>query len=199
MHLHCERLRAEVPASNPEWSDAALLFRFRSAEHLALHRANLHAETSAEIEKGSVDALCSWMGALTLEFGPQPRSVHTARVYLRRFFTTTSVLVVENPKVVALACLFIASKLDQVRWPVTMHGSLQKRGLRVPDLARASGDAGISADMIVDCELLVLNALQWYLRVEEDTPPAMMSPACDDDACLLAWAGEGVAAECTDD
>ena len=112
-----------------------------------------------------MNGLANWLGTLEFEFGKQPRSVALARIYLRRFFATPAANQADA-QLAALACVFIASKVDELRWPRTMHGSLQKRGLRLHDVCRFR--PGATAQAVADMELSVLQAIGFYLAVTED-------------------------------
>jgi hypothetical protein len=156
--LFCSHTQMQSP-SNPYWKDK--------------HRLLQEEASSPPSELAStLERLGNWLDTLQFEFGPQPKSVSLAKVYLARYLRAS---LASSPHMcspdddsdelaAALACLFIASKLEQVRWPIHMHGSLQKRGLRVSDLSHAAGKPDvITPEVILEHEKVVLQRIFFYL------------------------------------
>jgi len=133
--------------------------------HWSAHRQRFARCELDAAANDAVNGLVHWLGTLEFEFGRQPRSVSLARIYLRRFFATPAAREADA-RLAALACVFLASKVDELRWPRSMHGSLQKRGLRLHDVCRFRPDT--TAEAVAQMELSVLQAIGFYLAVTED-------------------------------
>ena len=102
-------------------------------------------------------------------FGNQHASFRVAVHYLRRVMALRS-LEELDPELVALASLFLASKVCEVRWPRGMHGSLQYRGFEMSKLLRAAAESWdvprqVDALDVLVYERVVLETMSFSLIV----------------------------------
>lgn len=111
--------------------------------------------------------------------GPQRKAFVTAAHYFHRYFSVRSVEEESaNPRLAAMACLFIAGKTEEVPWPKYSHGSLQMRGFTARKLCEAADDE-VTIEELTEREREVLELLGFTLIVHQSKPrPA---PGSDDE------------------
>lgn len=99
--------------------------------------------------------------------GQQRKACVTAVHYLHRVVTRVADLerdLQASPREVALVLLFIAGKVEEVRWPITRHGCLQSRGFEMSQLARLA-DGEFSVQRFAELEVKLLDVLDYELVV----------------------------------
>ena len=118
------------------YADAAAVARAKAARP-----SNRPDRVSAEEEDAAMRSCAALLLAMhpRLGLGPQHGSFRAAVHYLRRVFAARS-LAELDPVLVALASLFVAGKVLEVRWPRGAHGSLHYRGFTVDRILRAYAD-----------------------------------------------------------
>lgn len=103
-----------------------------------------------------------------LGHGQQRKAFVTASHYLHRFFSKVDVLIYPNPIFVAVACLFIAGKTEEIHWPSHVHGCLQERGFRAEQICEQV--ASLSQHELAKLEMEVLHVLDFDLVVHQTVP-----------------------------
>jgi len=96
------------------------------------------------------------------------RAFVTAAHYFHRYFAVHSIEDHPNPRLVALACLYTASKVEELPWRKFSHGSLQYRGFEARRICSAMPE--IDMDSLLNCELELLQTLEFSLVVHQTVP-----------------------------
>lgn len=104
----------------------------------------------------------------TLGLSETRSSFVCASHYARRMYSLEEAPCEEWPfTVVALALLFLASKVEEVRWRHGTHGCLQRRGFRVEVLVEGRG---CGVEDVLRCEAEILDVLNFDLVVHLTQP-----------------------------
>ena len=102
------------------------------------------------------------------ELGPQRKAFVTAAHYIHRYFSKVKIEDVASPSLVALTCLFLSGKTEEIRWPFYVHGSLQNRGFTAKRLCEHLNECQI--EDLIQCEQEILTVLDFNLVVHQTIP-----------------------------
>jgi hypothetical protein len=97
--------------------------------------------------------------------GDPRRAFVTAAHYFHRYCVVESIEEEPRPEAIAMACLFIAGKTEEVPWPRYSHGSLQNRGFTARNICAAM--PSVTIDDLIEYERQVLHAIDFCLVVHQ--------------------------------
>lgn len=121
--------------------------------------------------------------------GEQRRAFVTAAHYLHRLATRVNLAQCTEPKLVALVLLFIAGKVEELRWPLR-HGCLQNRGFQAEHMLPLLSEQ-VTLDRFIELESDLLDILDFELIVHQTVPrPASGSSEEQKETWLLACNAE---------
>lgn len=111
-----------------------------------------------------------YMHEMQTEFGlvSTRRAFVSAAHYFHRYFAVNRIEDHPNTQLVALTCLYTASKVEEIAWKKFTHGSLQYRGYEARRICAAVPD--VDMDALIDSELDLLEALGFNLLVHQTQP-----------------------------
>lgn len=133
-----------------------------------------HGNGSESTRQQILNYCCAWLSTLYGKCGLGDTSeTHSAFltgcIFLRRFFTVMNILD-HDFELISLACLYLAGKVEELRWPHGVHGALQLRGFQAVHILRAAKIARIDVQLLLRAERLVMTELRFCFYVFRPIP-----------------------------